>query len=66
MIGIGSELMKIKELDVIRLKDGRDATVLEVFKDGEAYLIEISDRDGETLDISVVKSCDVEEVIWVS
>ena len=66
MIGKGSKFVKIKELDVIRLNDGREATVLEIFKDGEAYLIEVSDKDGEALDISVVKSCDVAEIIWAS
>jgi len=36
--------VKIKELDVVRLKDGREGTVLEVYTDPVAFLIE-TDED---------------------
>ena len=43
----------VKELDVVRLKDGRAATILEVFEDGAAYLVEIADEKGEALGIII-------------
>lgn len=36
--------VNIKELDVVRLKDGREGTVLEVYTDPVAFLIE-TDED---------------------
>ena len=53
-----------KELDIVRLKDGRTATVLEVFKNGEAYLVEVTDEAGKTVDMPTVKSDDIEKVVW--
>lgn len=40
----------VKELDVVLLKDGRQGTILEVFGQGEAYLIEVADDKGKTID----------------
>lgn len=33
--------MEIHELDGVRLKDGREVTVLEVFDNGAAYYVEL-------------------------
>lgn len=49
--------MEINELDVVRLKDGREGTVLMDF-DGEAYEIEF-DESTET-----IKANEIEAVIW--
>lgn len=54
----------VKELDVVRLKDGRAATILEVFEDGAAYLVEIADEKGEALDMPFVGSDDIEKALW--
>lgn len=58
--------MSVKELDVVQLKDGRTATVLEVFKSGEAYLVEVTDEQGKTLDMPTVVHDDIERVVWKS
>lgn len=58
--------MVIKELDVIQMRDGRTATVLAVFDDGKAYLLEIIDEHGKTVDISTVAKSDIENVLWSS
>lgn len=39
--------MKIKQYDRIKLKDGSEASVIEIFDDGKAFLADI-DRDGDT------------------
>ena len=53
----------MKEYDVVKLKDGREGTIVEVFAD--AYDIDIgsSPEDWETI---TVKKEDVEKVIWTS
>ncbi len=56
--------MKVKELDVIILKDGREATVLEVFDKGEAYMVEITDAQEETLDTPIITDDDIEKIIY--
>jgi len=56
--------MIISELDVVKLKDGREGTVLEVFDHSKTFMIEIANEDGEMLDDPVVKEDEVKEVIW--
>lgn len=58
--------MVIKELDVVQMKDGHTATVLAIFNDGEAYLLEIIDEHGKTVDISTVEKSDIEKILWNS
>lgn len=57
------EMSKINELDVIRLKDGRLATVLEIFDNGATYLVEIADKEGRTVDLPFVTVDDISEVV---
>lgn len=59
-------MIEIKELDIVELKNGQRATVLEVFEQGEAYLVEIADESGKTLDMPTVKANDIKRVTWVS
>lgn len=56
--------MQAQELDVIETKDGRRGTILEVYDAGAAFLVEIADQDGKTLDIPVVKAEDISSVVW--
>lgn len=56
--------MKIHELDVVKLKDGREATVLEIFEQGEALLVEISDSKGQAIELPTVSVEDIETVTW--
>ena len=53
-----------KELDIVHLKDGRTATVLEVYDAGQAYLVEVVDENGKTLDMPTVAADDIERVVW--
>ena len=53
-----------KMLDVVRLKDGRTGTVVEVFKD--AYMVEIADSNGKTIGITIVKPEDIEAITYVA
>ena len=56
--------MLTNELDIVRLKDGRTATVLEVFESVKAYLVEVVDANGKTLDMITVGPDDIEKVVW--
>lgn len=56
--------VKIKELDVVLLKDGREATVLELFDGGKAFLVEVTDGKGVTLDTPVILESDIVKVIY--
>lgn len=56
--------MDAKALDVVRLKDGRTATIVEVYADG--YMVEVSDATGRTLDMLTVGLQDIDAIIWVA
>lgn len=58
--------MKPKILDVIKLNDGREATVLEVYDNGKAFMVEISDSEGETIETPMIKLEDVNKIIYSS
>lgn len=45
----------MKELDVVLLKDGRSATIIGIYDEGEVYLLEVTDGSGRTLDTPTVK-----------
>lgn len=51
--------LKISECDIVRLKDGREGTVLGIWADGEAYEIEINSPEIET-----IKNEEIEKVIY--
>ncbi|MDM8312842.1 hypothetical protein SAMN04487885_12313 [Clostridium cadaveris] len=42
--------LQIEECDVVRLKDGREGTVLGIWGDGEAYEIELNPPELETIE----------------
>jgi len=54
--------MIIKQYDKVKLKDGRTATIVEVYKPGVAYIadIDLPGPDWETVDI---KESEIESVI---
>lgn len=56
--------MKVKKLDVVLLKDGREATILEVFGKGEAYMVEITGEQEETLDTPVIEEGDIDKITY--
>lgn len=57
--------MKIKEFDRVKLKDGREGDVMEVFRDQEDFIITIGEgpHDWEDIDVSID---DIEKVIHTS
>ena len=50
--------MKLEEYDVVRLKDGRELTILLIHGDGEAY--EVTDQE----DVFSIERDEIEKVIW--
>ncbi len=54
--------MKINEFDKVLLKDGRTAHVVEIFGNGEAYLVDVDllDNEWDTID---VRAEDIEKVL---
>jgi hypothetical protein len=54
--------MDIQEHDVVKLKDGKEGTVVHIYtKPGRAFLIELSDQEGEML---TVQQADIAEIVW--
>ena len=53
--------LQIEECDIVRLKDGREGTVLGIWADGEAYEIEINTPEVET-----ISKNQIEKVIYKS
>jgi len=49
---------KINELDVVKLKNGKEATVLIVHPDGNLY---VEDRDDETYEVEL---SEVKKIVW--
>lgn len=58
--------MEVKELDVVKLKDGREGTVLEVFEKGKAFMIEIADDKGYTIDTPIIQIDEIEKITYVA
>jgi len=55
---------QVEELDIVRLKDGREGTVLEVFdKPGLPLAYEL-EFDGPGWQLETVKADQVDKVIW--
>lgn len=54
--------MKMEQYDRIRLKDGRTASVVEIFEEGVAYLVDV-DLPGPEWETIDVKYEDIKEVI---
>ena len=56
----------MKELDVVKLKNGLEATILEAFGGSKEFLVEIADDSGKTLDLPIVGLEEIEQVIQES
>lgn len=56
----------MKELDIVLLNDGRQGTILEVFEDGKAFLVEVTDDIGKTIDTPTVEKEDVKELVYIA
>lgn len=54
--------MKIELYDKVKLKDGREAHIVEVYEQGVAYEADIALEDGE-YDTDTIKQDDILEVI---
>lgn len=59
--------MKVKELDVVRLVDGRVGTIVGVLDPGNAYLFEGEHPETDDADaVSMVGHDDISSVEWSS
>ena len=56
--------MRINELDVVRLTDGREGTVVLAYPGERAFCVEIADSDGQTLDLVDAEEREIAAVIW--
>ena len=57
-------MIKINELDVVRLTDSRKGTVVHIYPGGKAFCVEIADNDGQTLELVDAEEKDIAAVIW--
>ena len=56
--------MQINQYDRVRLKDGRTATVVEVFGDNEWFIVDV-DLDGDWEPIGAFKN-EIQEVLRIN
>lgn len=56
--------MKAKVLDVVKLRDGREGTILELWENKNAGLLEICDEKGRAIDEPVINLDDIEEITF--
>ena len=54
----------MKELDIVLLNDGRQGTILEVYEHGKAYLLEITDDMGKTIETPTIGKEDIKETVY--
>ena len=54
--------MKLEMYQKVCLKDGRKGHIIEIFKDGEAYMVDIKRKDGD-YDQETVYPKDIKSVI---
>lgn len=57
---------KIREFDVVRLKDGREATVVEVYDRPELPLAYEVELHGTAMELRTVIPDEIDKVIWKS
>jgi len=55
--------MTIAELDVVKLQDGREGTVVHVYPEDKAFEIEFLDPEGYTDSLETVTLSQIEAVI---
>ena len=60
---MGDDSLDIKELDVVRVKNGQEATILEVFQKGVAFYVEIVEQDEDPIWKEIL-SDDIEKIIY--
>lgn len=53
--------MKIKQYDRVLLKDGHEASIVEIFEDGKAFLADV-DKDGDTF-TEEIQTDDIEKIL---
>mgnify|MGYP007129661913 CR=1 FL=1 len=56
--------MQINQFDVVLLKNGKEATILEFHKDGRSMLAEIIDKKGQIVDMPVITTDDVVRITY--
>lgn len=54
----------IHELDVVILKSGNSATILECYDNGSAFLAEIFDDNNRTIDVRLIYPDEISEIIY--
>lgn len=57
--------MKIRELDVVLLKDGQQATVRDIYRDEDGSLVfHVSTKSEDPADWLYLKETDIQRVMW--
>lgn len=56
--------MEPKELDVVRLTDGREVTVLEVYGGGADFYVEYQYPNKDDCEWFMVEKSQINEIIW--
>lgn len=57
-------IVTFEELDVVRLDDGREATILEILGGGEAFLVETAVKAYEESELFEVPKEKIQKVLY--
>ncbi len=57
-------LVVIGKFNVVKMSDGIEDTVLDIYENGNVFLIEICDDFGQTIDLPFVKLEDITEITY--
>ncbi len=52
-----------KEFDIVQMKDGRIGTIIDILNE-EAFILDITDKAGRTIDWPIVLFSDIERVLY--
>ena len=57
-------MLNIHILDVVRLKDGREVTILDIFDNGNTFTVELVPAPYADCNLFEVSADDVDEILW--
>ena len=59
----GSDRMKIKQFDVVKLKNNKKAIIKKIYK-RKKYLIEIINDEGTKIEQQIIRYKDIDDIIY--
>jgi len=55
-----------KMLDGVKLKDGREGAIIDVYEDGQVFLLELAGKNSPEEAEVIIKESDIETITYVA